>query len=41
MSLVFGIVGILRDKPRTLAIVVAILALVACVLFFLGPLLSC
>jgi hypothetical protein len=41
MSLIFGIVGIVQDRSKTLAIVVTVLALAIGVIFFLGQLLNC
>ena len=41
MSLIFGIVGIVRDKSKTLAIIVTVLVLAVCAMVFLGPLLKC
>ena len=41
LSLVFGIIGIVKDQSKTLAIVVTVLSAGLCLLFLLSSLLSC
>jgi len=41
MALIFGIIGIVMDKSKGLAILITVLAIAVVALFFLGQVINC